>query len=127
MGEYGKRILVIDDDPAMARMIAVTLRVEGYAVAVAHDGSAALEALDESPADAIILDLMMPVMDGRTFYRELRARPDDTPVLVLSAHGAHSAAREMGAEDYLAKPFQPPELAEKIRRLVDDATGEPET
>jgi two-component system response regulator MprA len=121
MGEGAQRILVVDDDAAMARMIAVSLKVEGYSVAVAHDGRAGLETLDRWPADAIILDMMMPVMDGRAFYQALRSRGDTTPVLVLSAHDAQRAARELGAEGYLSKPFQPARLADKLREVLNVA------
>ena len=119
MGETAKRVLVIDDDAAMARMIAITLRTDGFAVEVADDGRAGLERLDAgSRPDAIILDLVMPVMDGRSFYRALRSRGDDTPVLILSSYDASAAARELGADDYLAKPFQPLVLSERLRRLI---------
>jgi two-component system response regulator MprA len=119
MGETSKRVLIIDDDCALARMIAITLRTDGFAVEVAGNGLAGLERLAEGEQpDAIILDMMMPVMDGRAFYRALRSRGCATPVLVLSAHNALSAARELGADDYLAKPFQPLDLTERLRRLI---------
>jgi DNA-binding response OmpR family regulator len=115
------RILVIDDDPAVNRMIGTTLRSHGFTVASAHDGSAGLTEVESQGPDVIILDLAMPVMDGRTFFRELRARGDMTPVLILSAFGARDAARELCAEGYVQKPFRPDELADKIRSVLERA------
>ena len=115
------RILVIDDDPAVNRMIGTTLRSHGFSVASAYDGSAALAEVEAQEPDIIILDLAMPVMDGRTFFRELRARGDTTPVLILSAFGAREAARELRADGYVQKPFRPDELAEKIRSVLERA------
>jgi two-component system, OmpR family, response regulator MprA len=118
-GQFTIRILIIDDDAAMTRMIGLALRVDGFDVDTAPDGQAGLEKLDEKEADVIVLDLAMPVMDGRTFYRRLRGRGDSTPVLILSAHGAKDAWRELDADAYLAKPFQPEDLSDRIRSLLD--------
>ena len=115
------RVLVIDDDPAVNRMIGTTLRSHGFRVASAYDGSAGLAEVQSQEPDVIILDLAMPVMDGRTFFRELRARGDTTPVLILSAFGARDAARELRADGYIQKPFQPDELADKVRSLLTSA------
>jgi DNA-binding response OmpR family regulator len=115
------RILVIDDDPAVNRMIGTALRSHGFSVASAYDGGAALAQVKAQGPDIIVLDLAMPVMDGRTFFRELRASGDTTPVLILSAFGARDAARELRADGYVQKPFQPDDLAEKIRSVLDHA------
>ena len=115
------RILVIDDDPALNRMIGTTLRSHGFSVGSAFDGNAGLAEVESQDPDIIVLDLAMPVMDGRTFFRELRARGDMTPVLILSAFGARDAAREMRADGYVQKPFQPDELAEKVRSVLERA------
>ena len=110
-------ILIVDDDPALVRMLRLTLRDGGYNVSSAANGQEALEHLDTSEADAIILDLEMPVMDGRTFYRQLRARGDDTPILIMSANGARRGYLELGAHSYLAKPFQPRDLLGAVAAL----------
>lgn len=112
------RVLVIDDDEPMSRMIAMTLRSSGYEVATAHDGRAGLDQVESQHPDVIVLDLSMPVMDGRTFYRELRGRGIATPVVILSAHGAREAQRELNAEAAVSKPFFPDHLAETVEDLI---------
>lgn len=112
-------VLVIDDDAAITRMLRLTLRDGGFEVTTAANGALALEQItDEHMPDAIVLDLEMPVMDGRSFYRALRSRGIDVPVLVLSAYGARTAQRELGANAYLNKPFNPEELVSQVRDLV---------
>jgi len=111
-------VMVVDDDAAIARLISLTLREDGYAVRSAHDGQDALGAVSTAPPDLIVLDLEMPVMNGRTFFRELRARGLDMPVLIVSAFGARAGQRELGAEAYLTKPFNPEDLREKVRGLL---------
>ncbi len=112
-------VLVIDDDASMARMMAMSLRMQGFAVKTAANGVEALEQIAREKPDAIVLDLAMPVMDGRTFYRELRARGNATPVLVVSAYGARSASLELQAQGFMPKPFHPDELGEKVQRLLE--------
>jgi DNA-binding response OmpR family regulator len=86
------KVLLIDDDPALVRMIRLALLSEGLEVTTASDGLEGLEAAAADTYDIIVLDLQMPNMDGRAFYREFRARGGTTPVILLSAYGA-SAAR----------------------------------
>lgn len=112
-------VLVIDDDASMARMMAMSLRTQGFTVKTAANGVEALEQIAREKPDAIVLDLAMPVMDGRTFYRELRARGNATPVLVVSAYGARSASLELQAQGFMPKPFHPDELGEKVQRLLE--------
>ena len=116
-----RRVLVIDDDPAVNRLMGMSLRLHGFDVASASNGLAGLDEVDATHPDVIILDLEMPFMDGRTFFRELRARGDHTPVLIASAHGARQAALELCAEGYIAKPFHPDDLAHKIRGIENAA------
>lgn len=111
-------VLIVDDDPSLIRMIALTLRTHGYGVETAGNGQEALDRLESVRADVIVLDLAMPVMDGRTFYRKLRSQGDNTPVLLLSAHGAREAAQELLTEGYLGKPFNPDDLTAKIEMLI---------
>lgn len=111
-------VMIVDDDAATARMISLALREDGYVVSSACDGQDALGKLEPEVPDVIILDLEMPRMDGRSFYRELRARGLATPVVIVSAFDARSSQRELGADTYLAKPFDPDELLMKVRALL---------
>ncbi len=110
-------VLVVDDDPAVLRLLQLALGTDGFRTCTAVDGEQALERLESCSPDAIVLDIEMPVMDGPTFFRIMRARGCTTPVLVLSARGA-TAARNVGADSYLSKPFNPSELTRKLRALV---------
>ena len=116
--EASPAVLVVDDDAAVRRMLRLMLRDEGFEVDVAEGGEEGLKHLEDHPPDAVVLDLEMPEMDGRTFYRELRNRGFDTPVLVVSAYGARAARRELGAEASLDKPFEPEALISAVRELV---------
>ncbi len=116
MGE--PRILLVDDDAPLLRMVNLALVMEGFAVTTAEDGRGALEQLHRGTFDLIILDLQMPVMDGRTFYREMRARGFQTPVLILSAHGAEAAKRDLSASGALVKPFDPDVLVRTALDLI---------
>ena len=111
-------VLAVDDDPAILELLKLTLTDEGFTVASARNGAEALISCEEVCPDVIVLDLEMPVMDGRTFYRELRQRGNVTPVLLLSAHGARAALRELGAEGAIEKPFDPYALGRRLRSLV---------
>jgi DNA-binding response OmpR family regulator len=111
-------ILVVDDDVALARMLRFTLSERGYGVSVAHNGERALDAVEEQAPDVIVVDLEMPVMDGRRFYHELRSRGHAVPVLICSAYGARTASRELGANGYIDKPFDPDELVRGVERLL---------
>jgi len=97
------------------------LRFEGYGVVTVSDGAAALEAIDEHTPDAIVLDVMMPLVDGLSVCRRLRARDDRTPVLMLTARDeVHDrvAGLDAGADDYLPKPFSLDELLARLRALL---------
>lgn len=115
-------VLVVDDDRAISQLLAMTLEDAGYTVLRACHGEEALERLAESPADAIVLDLAMPVMDGETFYRHLRAHEReevrDIPVLIVSAVGASRARQELGAEGAMEKPVDPDDLVDELGHLL---------
>jgi two-component system, chemotaxis family, chemotaxis protein CheY len=100
-------VLVVDDDPDILDAICDILEVERYRVARARNGVEALERVEAERPDVILLDLMMPVMDGVTFARVLHGRPgvNDVPILVISADGNPARAASVGARGYLAKPF----------------------
>ena len=117
-GEGAPRILVVDDDPPILRMIQLTLQSEGFRVSTAPEGQTGLAALEDQQFDLLVLDLQMPVLDGRAMYRELRARGHDVPTLVLSAFGAEAAREELGAEAALRKPFDIEELIRVINAVL---------
>jgi CheY-like chemotaxis protein len=99
-------VLVVDDDPDILDAICDILDAEGYRVSRARHGREALEQVDNELPDVILLDLMMPVMDGVAFSQALRKRPDgDVPIVVISADGNPQRATAVGAVGYLAKPF----------------------
>jgi DNA-binding response OmpR family regulator len=115
-----ERILVIEDDARLAEMISEYLGGSGFRVSIAAGGRAGLERLAREPFDALVLDLMLPDMDGLEVCRELRAK-SDTPVLMLTARGDAAdriVGLELGADDYLPKPFQPRELLARLRAIL---------
>ena len=115
------RILVVDDEPALRESLVRALRYEGYDALQACDGQRALSAVRAGGVDAIILDLMMPVMGGLEACRRLRADGDPTPVLMLTARdavGDRVAGLDAGADDYLPKPFDLDELLARLRALL---------
>lgn len=114
------RVLVVDDEPRMASAIARVLTAERYVVDVAPDGVSALAIAGEQPPDLIVLDRMLPDLDGLEVIRLLRARGNRTPVLMLTALGTlehRVGGLDAGADDYLAKPFAFSELLARLRAL----------
>jgi len=115
------RILVVDDEPAVRGSLERALRLDGYAVELASDGADGLERLADRPADAIVLDLLMPEMDGLELCRRVRGAGDQTPILVLTARDQVAdrvAGLDAGADDYLVKPFALEELRARLRALL---------
>src|SRR5580658_4031747 len=124
-------ILVVDDEPAVRRALERALRLDSYEVELAGDGREALDRLSERPADAVILDIAMPGIDGLEVCRRLRAAGDRTPILMLTARDAiddRVQGLDVGADDYLVKPFALRELQARLRALLrragDDSDGE---
>jgi two-component system copper resistance phosphate regulon response regulator CusR len=115
------RVLLIEDEPRMANVIAKGLREQSYAVDVAQDGDAGLYQSSINDYDVIILDVLLPQRDGYEVCRELRARGNSTPVLMLTARAAiddRIAGFDAGADDYLTKPFSFRELLARLRALL---------
>ena len=115
------RVLVVDDEPAVREVLERILKVEGFDVALAGDGREAVRRQTEAPADAVLLDVLMPGLDGLEVCRRLRDVGDRTPVLMLTARegvGDRVAGLEAGADDYLAKPFALEELLARLRALL---------
>jgi two-component system KDP operon response regulator KdpE len=122
----GQRILVVDDEPQVRRALKTALGAHGYEVELADGGEAALASLAARPPDGVVLDLMMPGVDGFEVLRLLRSW-SKTPVIVLSARGGERDkvdALDLGADDYVTKPFAIEELLARIRAVLRRA-GEP--
>jgi len=119
------RILIVEDEPDLLHGLAKTLREEGYAVDCAEDGREGLQKAQDASYDAIVLDVMLPVMDGFAVLRELR-RTKRTPVMMLTARAEipdRIRGLDTGADDYLAKPFDLDELCARLRALIRRAAG----
>jgi two-component system response regulator MprA len=115
------RILVVDDEPAVREALERALRLEGYEVDLAPDGGEALALIARRPPDAVVLDVMMPHIDGLEVCRRMRSESDRTPVLMLTAKDAVAdrvTGLDAGADDYVVKPFALDELLARLRALV---------
>jgi two-component system, OmpR family, response regulator MprA len=120
------RILVVDDEPAVRTALERALRLEGYEVELAADGAEALQQLALKAPDAVVLDVLMPNVDGLEVCRRLRAAGDRTPVLMLTARdavGDRVRGLDAGADDYLVKPFALEELHARLRALLRRTNG----
>jgi two-component system response regulator MprA len=116
-----ERVLVVDDDRSLRRMLERTLRAEGFEVALAGDGAAALVSCERAAPDVIVLDVAMPALDGLAVCRRLRDKGLATPILMLTARDEvpdRVAGLEAGADDYLVKPFAVEELIARLRALT---------
>jgi two-component system response regulator MprA len=125
------RVLVVDDEPAVRRALERALRLDNHEVELAADGQEALDSLAASPADAVVLDIAMPRVDGLEVTRRMRRAGDRTPILMLTARDAiddRVVGLDAGADDYLVKPFALKELQARLRALLrrsgEDADGE---
>jgi two-component system response regulator MprA len=121
------KVLVVDDEPAVRDAVARALRFEGYSVGVAEDGREALESLALEPVDAVVLDVLMPGLDGLEVCRRLRAADDHVPILMLTARETvpdRVAGLDAGADDYLVKPFALQELLARLRALLRRTGGD---
>jgi len=130
-GAVGARVLVVDDEPIVRDVLSRYLAKGGFAVETAEDGEQALAAFDASPPDLVLLDLMLPRLDGIEVFTRIRA-DHDTPVIMLTAKGEETdrvVGLEIGADDYVAKPFSPREVVARVRAVLRrsgaGADGEP--
>jgi len=123
-----KKILVVDDEPDLVELVSYNLKKEGYKVVTAPDGEDALEKVRKGPFDLIILDLMLPGIQGVELCRMIRSNPktEAIPIIMLTARGEVSdriRGLETGADDYLSKPFNPRELIARVKAILR-RTGE---
>ena len=115
------RILLIEDDPRLAGLVSEYLGEAGFQVSTAATGRAGLDRIGREPYEAVVLDLMLPDIDGLEVCRQLRATSSEVPVLMLTARGDtmdRVVGLEIGADDYLPKPFEPRELLARLRAIL---------
>jgi DNA-binding response OmpR family regulator len=128
MTSQGGTILVVDDEPMVAEVVATYLRRDGFSVDVVRDGRSALKRLDESAPSLVVLDIMLPGVDGREILSRIR-KDGNTPVILLTALGEEAdriVGLELGADDYVTKPFSPRELAARVRSVLRRSNLEPD-
>jgi DNA-binding response OmpR family regulator len=116
-----QQILVVDDDSTVSDVVCRYLERAGYAVTRTADGASALAAVASDPPDLVVLDLMLPQIDGLEVCRRLRQRPDDVPIIMLTARGEEAdrvLGLQVGADDYLTKPFSPRELVLRVQSIL---------
>ena len=124
-----RRILVVEDEANVAEVVARYLQRDGFVTSIARDGRAALESLRSEGADLVVLDLMLPGVDGLTVARSLRESGDNTPIIMLTAKDRESdivLGLGLGADDYMRKPFSPAELVARVQAVLrrkGDAAG----
>ena len=114
-------ILIVDDEPSVVEVVSLYLRREGFSVRSAGDGEQALVAIDSQLPTLIILDLMLPKIDGMEIMRQLRQRSTDVPIIMLTARGQETDriyGLELGADDYVVKPFSPAELVARVKAVL---------
>ena len=121
-----RRILIADDDPLLRALLVHRLSADGYEILTAEDGAQALAMIRDQHPDLIVLDALMPVMDGFEVLRRLKSGDvTEAPVIMLTALKREQdivGALQLGAADYLVKPFIPDELGQRIRRLLQSST-----
>jgi DNA-binding response OmpR family regulator len=117
------KVLVVDDDAALVRLMAVLLKTDGFEVTSALGGAEGLLCLDRERPDIIVLDLSMPEIDGRMFYRRAREAGYRGPVMICSAEGAQAAQRELAADGSIAKPFEPDYFVQSVNALLAGRNG----
>ncbi len=114
-----RRVLIVDDDSSLQTLLRILLTSSGFEVTTAGDGHQALTLVETHDFDLVLLDLEMPVMNGREFYREFRQRNANTPVVIISAYGADVGQRELGAQGSINKPFDPVNVQRIIESILN--------
>lgn len=120
----GKKILCVEDSPATQKFISFTLKYKGYDVVTANDGVEGMEKVSNDTFDLIILDIMMPRMNGLELLKEVKSNPEfsSTPVIMLTSEKGEedrAIALKLGASHFLNKPFQPPELLSAVAKVLE--------
>jgi DNA-binding response OmpR family regulator len=126
----GQRVLVVDDDPTVSDVVRRYLERAGFAVALAAHGPDALDVFERDHSDLVVLDLMLPGIDGLEVCRRLRTRAPDVPIVMLTALGEEAdrvLGLELGADDYMTKPFSPRELVLRVQSVLRRAGRPPST
>jgi DNA-binding response OmpR family regulator len=123
-----KKVLICDDDPLLVDLVQYRLASRGFDVVVAQDGGEAMARMESDRPDAVVLDAMMPVLDGYEVLRRIRENPAtaSVPVVMLTARRQEQdvlSALELGADDYMVKPFIPDELVARLGRLLESAAA----
>jgi DNA-binding response OmpR family regulator len=115
-------VLIVDDEPDILILLRLALKAAGYSTVEATDGEQALRLIRDRNPDVVLLDIMMPVMDGWITLERLQASGQHPPVIMVTARTAardHDRAMELGAEDFVTKPFEPDELLARMRHVMD--------
>ena len=123
----GTQVLVVDDEPVVTEVVERYLRLEGYEVSLASDGAVALQLAQEWAPDLVILDIMLPAVDGLEVCRQIR-NESQVPIIVLTARGDETdrvVGLELGADDYVAKPFSPRDLVARVKSVLRRASPGP--
>jgi len=121
----GKKILIVDDEASIRRILETRFKMLGYEISTAGDGEEALQIFEDTEPDLVILDIMMPKVDGYGVTKEIRAN-HDTPIIILTALGdvaERITGLELGADDYVVKPFSPKELEARVKAILRRAAG----
>lgn len=128
----GQHILLVDDEPNVGDVLGIYLRRENFRVSIARDGQAALDVIAQTPPDLIVLDLMLPHIDGLAILRQLRGDTGhpgllpEVPIIILTAKGEESdriIGLEFGADDYVVKPFSPREIVVRVKAVLRRSKG----
>jgi DNA-binding response OmpR family regulator len=122
-----KRVLAVDDEPHILKLIAFSLRTHGFEVLEASDGLSAIDVAEAERPDLILLDVMMPALDGYEACRRIKANPDtaDIPIFMLTAKtqaAEHQIGFDAGARDYITKPFTPKDLVATVEQFFAEQT-----
>ncbi|NPV69480.1 MAG: response regulator transcription factor [Firmicutes bacterium] len=120
-----ERVLIVDDEESIVRLVSFNLKKEGYTVLEARDGSDAVSVIEAANPDLVLLDVMLPEMNGLDVFRAIRSRGKETPVIFLTARDSEIdrvLGLELGADDYITKPFSPRELTARVRAVLRRST-----